>query len=89
MKLSSVCRRYEAYKSATCIADFKDSGGTGKDLTWDLKRGYVIIKSRPIDLDDNATSMRHTNAAQEEDEEEEDDEEEDDDDEEEEVEVRG
>ena len=79
-----MCRRYEAYKSATCIADFKDSGGTGKDLTWDLKRGYVIIKSRPIDLDDNATSMRHTNAAQEEDEEEEDDEEEDDDDEEEE-----
>ena len=34
-------RRYEAYKSATTVAEFLEKGGTPADLTHDVGKGFV------------------------------------------------
>ena len=40
--------RYEAYKSATTVAEFLEKGGTPADLTHDVGKGFVWY----LDADD-------------------------------------
>ena len=40
--------RYEAYKSATTVAEFLEKGGTPADLTHDVGKGFVWY----VDADD-------------------------------------
>ena len=36
-------RRYENYKSAKTLDEFRARGGTAADLSHDTKRGFVVV----------------------------------------------